>query len=94
MRHEGVIKIRRKIWFKMQENGCKGNIDWEKPIYTAEEVKILLDISDNTFRRWIAEGLISYTLVPGSNKKYIQRQHILDFMNDEKYFYPDTRHIA
>ena len=58
MRHEGVIKIRRKIWFKMQENGCKGNIDWEKPIYTAEEVKILLDISDNTFRRWIAEGLV------------------------------------
>lgn len=77
----------------MQEDDEK-KVDWTKPVFTAEEVKLLLHIKDNTFRKWINNGWISYSQVPGSNKKYIQQQHIIDFLNDERFFYPHCRDIA
>lgn len=69
------------------------SIYW-KPVYTANEVKELLNIGDNTFRKWIRNGWISYSQVPGSSKIYIQQQHLLDFLNDERFFYPRIEDVA
>ncbi len=69
-------------------------IDWEKPIYTADEVKVLLDIGETTFRKWINNGWISYSEVPGSSKKYFQKEHIIDFLNDGRFFYPSVGEVA
>lgn len=69
-------------------NNYEEGIDWTKPLFTAKEVKVLLGIKDNTFRKWIREGYISYTQVPGSSKIYIQKEHLIDFLNDTRFFYP------
>ncbi|MBR5907630.1 MAG: helix-turn-helix domain-containing protein [Bacteroidales bacterium] len=76
----------------MVADGSESNL-W-KPVYTANDVKKLLDIGDNTFRRWIRNGLISYSQVPGSSKIYIQHQHLLDFLNDKTNFYPKVENVA
>lgn len=67
------------------------SIDWNKPIYTSDEVKALLNISDNTFRKWVNGGWISYTQMNGSDKKFIQREHLLAFLNNPKIFYPSSK---
>lgn len=67
------------------------NIDWDKPVYTADEVKKLFGVSDSTFRRWINGGWIAYSQVDGSDKKYIQREHIMAFLNNPKIHYPSTK---
>lgn len=66
-------------------------IDWDKPVYTADEVKKLLGVSDSTFRRLINGGWIAYSQVDGSDKKYIQREHILAFLNNPKIHYPSSK---
>lgn len=66
-------------------------IDWSKPVYTADEVKTLLGLSDATFRRWVNGGWISYTQMDGSDKKFIQKEHLLAFLNNEKIFYPSSK---
>lgn len=66
-------------------------IDWNKPVYTADEVKALLGVSDSTFRRWLTGGWISYTQMDGSDKKFIQKEHLLAFLNNVKIFYPSTK---
>ena len=66
-------------------------IDWNKPVYTTEEIKNLLDISDTTLRRWINDGWISYSQIDGSDKKYIQKEHLLAFLNNPKIFYPSSK---
>ena len=69
----------------------KSKIDWSKPVYTAEEVKTLLGVSDTTFRRWLNGGWIPYTQMDGSDKKFIQKEHLLAFLNNEKIFYPSAK---
>ena len=64
---------------------------WNKPVYTSDEVKSLLNISDNTFRRWVNGGWISYSQMDGSDKKFIQREHLLNFLNNPKIFYPSSK---
>lgn len=66
-------------------------IEWNKPVYTSDEVKSLLNISDNTFRRWVNGGWISYSQMDGSDKKFIQSEHLLNFLNNPKIFYPSSK---
>lgn len=66
-------------------------IDWSKPVYTVDEVKALLGVSDSTFRRWLTGGWISYTQMDGSDKKFIQKEHLLAFLNNKKIFYPSSK---
>lgn len=66
-------------------------IDWDKPVYTADEVKTLLGIKDSCFRKWVNAGWISYTQIDGSDKKFIQREHLIAFLNNKKIFYPSTK---
>lgn len=66
-------------------------IDWNKPVYTADEVKALLGVSDSTFRRWLYGGWISYTQMDGSDKKFIQKEHLMAFFNNPKIFYPSSK---
>ena len=66
-------------------------IDWSKPVYTADEVKTLLRISDSVFRRWVNGGWITYTQMDGSDKKFIQKEHLLAFLNNPKIFYPSSK---
>lgn len=63
----------------------------DKPVYTADEVKSLLGVSDSTFRRWLNGGWISYTQVEGSDKRFIQKEHLLAFLNNPKIFYPSSK---
>lgn len=67
------------------------SIDWSKPVYTSDEVKAMLNISDNTFRKWINGGWISYSQMDGSKYKYIQREHLLEFLNNPKIFYERSK---
>ncbi len=64
---------------------------WDKPVYTADEIKVLLGVSDSTFRRWLNGGWIPYTQMEGSDKKFIQKEHLLAFLNNPKIFYPSTK---
>ena len=64
---------------------------WDKPVYTADEVKALLNLSDSTFRRWMNGGWIPYTQMEGSDKKFIQKEHLLAFLNNPKIFYPSSK---
>lgn len=66
-------------------------IDWSKPVYTANEVKILFGLSDSSFRRWLNSGWIAYTQMDGSDKKFFQREHLLAFLNNPKIHYPSTK---
>lgn len=66
-------------------------IDWSKPVFTAAEVKTLLGVSDSTLSRWLTGGWISYSQVHGSDKRFIQAEHLKAFLNNEKIFYPSTK---
>ena len=66
-------------------------IDWSKPVYTADEVKKLLGVSDTTFRRWMNAGWITYSQMDGSDKRFIQREHLMEFLNNPKVLYPSTK---
>ena len=66
-------------------------IDWSKPVYTVDEVKTLLGLSDSTFRRWMNGGWIPYTQMEGSDKRFIQKEHLLAFLNNPKIFYPSSK---
>ena len=66
-------------------------IDWSKPVFTATEVKTLLGISDSTLSRWLTGGWLSYTQVHGSDKRFIQAEHLRAFLNNDKIFYPSTK---
>lgn len=64
------------------------SIDWNKPVLTAEEVRKLLNIGENTFRKWVNGGWISYTQMDGSDKKYIETENLKAFLRNPKIFYP------
>lgn len=66
-------------------------IDWDKPVYTATELKTLLGLSDSTLSRWLTGGWIPYTQVDGSDKRFIQKEHLLAFLNNPKIFYPNSK---
>lgn len=66
-------------------------IDWNKPVYTADEVKKLLGVSDTTFRRWMNAGWITYSQMDGSDKRFIQREHLMEFLNNPKVLYPSSK---
>ena len=66
-------------------------IDWNKPIYTADEVKRLLNVSDNVLRRWVKDGWISYTQMNGSDKKFFEKESLLEFLRNPKIFYPRSK---
>ena len=65
--------------------------DWNKPVYTSDEVKELLGLSDSTFNRWLNKGWIAYSQVAGSDKKFIQREDLLAFLNNPQIHYPSTK---
>lgn len=75
----------------LKDNPKSESKEWNKPVYTSEEVKTLLNISDNTLRRWVNGGWIPYTQMDGSDKKFIQREHLLNFLNNPKIFYPSSK---
>ncbi len=61
-------------------------IDWSKPVYTPQEVKTLLNISDNTLRKWAEDKRwITFTKVDGS-KVFYTRESIIEFLN--RFGYP------
>lgn len=66
-------------------------IDWDKPVYTAEEVRKLLKVGESTFRKWLYGGWISYSKMNGSDKTFIQKEHLLEFLNNPKIFYPSSK---
>lgn len=66
-------------------------IDWSKPIYTTDDLKKLLNVSDNTLRRWLNGGWIAYTQMEGSDKKLIAKEDLLAFLKNPKIFYPSTK---
>ena len=76
---------------KQDNTAVEDKIDWDKPVYTADEIKALLDISDSTFTRWLNKGWIAYSQVAGSDKKLIQREDLFAFLNNPKIYYPSTK---
>lgn len=66
-------------------------IDWDKPVYTADEVRKILKVGESTFNKWLKDAWISYSQMEGSNKRYIQREHLLEFLNNPKIFFPSTK---
>ena len=66
-------------------------IDWSKPFFTADEVKILLDMSDSTFRRYLDKGWLTYSKPEGSDKMYFKKEDILAFLNHPENLYPSSK---
>lgn len=66
-------------------------IDWSKPLFTPEEVRALLKVSENTLRKWMDEGWMSYTRMPGSPKTYISRDDLQDFLKNPLIYFPRSK---
>lgn len=66
-------------------------IDWSKPVFTAEEVRTMLNVSPNTFRKWIDDGWMAHTRMDGSNKVLISREDLEDFLKNNKIYYPRSK---
>lgn len=62
-------------------------INWNgRDIFTAEEAKALLGVSDSTYKRWVNDGWLSETQMEGSNKRWVLKDELLAFMKNEKIF--------
>ena len=60
-------------------------INWNgREIFFPEEVQTILNISATTYKRWVDGGWLSETQVDGSNKRYVQKKDIIDFINNPK----------
>ena len=66
-------------------------IDWSKPVFTADEVRTMLNVSPNTLRKWIDDGWMAHTRMDGSNKVLISREDLKDFLNNNKIYYPRSK---
>ena len=60
-------------------------INWNgREIFYPEEVQAILNIGTSTYKRWVDGGWLSETQVEGSNKRYVQKKDIIDFINNPK----------
>lgn len=66
-------------------------IDWNKPVYTRNEIKSLLQISDSTLTRWLNDGWIPHTQINGSDKIYVSQEDLKEFLHNPQIFYPSSR---
>ena len=66
-------------------------IDWSKPVFTEAEVRTMLNVSENTFRRWLKDGWISYTQMAGGDKKFIDKESLMAFLHNPRIFYPSSK---
>lgn len=63
------------------------SINWYgRQIFTAEEAMAILNVSNSTYRRWVNDGWLSETQMDGSNKRWVLKETILNFMKNEKIF--------
>lgn len=62
-------------------------INWNgREIFFPEEVQAILNIGTTTYKRWVDGGWLSETQVEGSNKRYVQKKDIIDFINNPKIY--------
>lgn len=60
-------------------------INWNgRDIFFPEEVQSILNIGTTTYKRWVDGGWLSETQVEVSNKRYVQKKDIIDFINNPK----------
>ena len=68
------------------------SINWYgREIFTAEETMAILNVSNTTYRRWVNDGWLSETQMDGSNKRWVLKETILNFMNNKKIFKPSWK---
>ena len=61
------------------------SINWNnREIFTADEAMAILNIGETTYKRWVNDGWLSETQMTGSNKRYVQKKDIIDFLNNPK----------
>ena len=61
------------------------SINWNgREIFFPEEVQSILKIGATTYKRWVDDGWLSETQMEGSNKRYVQKEDIIAFLNNEK----------
>ena len=61
------------------------SINWNnREIFTAEEAMVILNLGETTYKRWVNDGWLSETQMMGSNKRYVQKKDIIDFINNPK----------
>jgi hypothetical protein len=61
------------------------SINWNnREIFTAEETMVILNLGETTYKRWVNDGWLSETQMMGSNKRYVQKKDIIDFLNNPK----------
>jgi hypothetical protein len=61
------------------------SINWNnREIFTAEETMVILNLGETTYRKWVNDGWLSETQMMGSNKRYVQKKDIMDFLNNPK----------
>ena len=61
------------------------SINWNnREVFTADEAMAILNIGTTTYKRWVDGGWLSETQVEGSNKRYVQKKDIIDFINNPK----------
>ena len=63
------------------------SINWNgRDIFFPEEVQSILNIGTSTYKRWVDGGWLSETQVEGSNKRYVQKKDIIDFINNKAIY--------
>lgn len=45
---------------------------------------VILNLGETTYKRWVNDGWLSETQMMGSNKRYVQKKDIIDFLNNPK----------
>lgn len=64
-------------------------INWEKPVYTFDEVLNMLNITRNTLLKYINDGYLAFSQVPNSDKRFFSKEDLTSFLN-----HPDVRKEA
>ena len=74
------IKIGKTLYSAVI-NGRVSDRDWNnREIFTAEETMVILSLGETTYKRWVNDGWLSETQMMGSNKRYVQKKDIIDFL--------------
>ena len=63
------------------------SINWNnREIFTADEAMAILNIGETTYKRWVNDGWLSETQMEGSNKRWVLKENIINFIKNSKIY--------
>ena len=63
------------------------SINWNnREIFTADEAMAILNIGETTYKRWVNDGWLSESQMTGSNKRWVLKENIINFIKNSKIY--------